>query len=151
MIKTIKELQKVYKEKLLLKKKKFKNLNNLNVFLNVLKKFSGLRFFKVNKYTFDGFVYLSNLYLRNQISILYYTLLSKGLYFYAKKVLKIKIFKKEYNLLLKFLKRWEKNVEILKKFYRKSWKSFIKSKFKYKKIKKIRYLVKSRKYFKKKK
>jgi hypothetical protein len=103
--KSIKEFQKVYKEKLLLKKKSFrdlKDLKDLKVFFDVLKKFSSLRFFKINKYPYGAFSYLSNLNLRDIIYNFYFLNFSKGLYFLFKKLIKIKILKKKYNLLKLF-------------------------------------------------
>jgi len=121
------------------------------LFINVLKYFSSLRYFKAENFPFDEFLHICNSFLKNYIYNLYFWYFfayCKGLIFFFKVDLKKnKFFKKTYNDLKFTFKRLEKNYNIIKNLYLKHFKFFLKLKFKMKKIRKVKYLVRSEEYF----
>jgi hypothetical protein len=114
------------------------------LFINVLKYFSSLRYFKAKNYPFDEFLHICNSFLKNYTYNLYFWYFfayCKGLIFFLKDLKKNKFLKRIYYDLMLTFKRLEKNYNHIKILYLKNFKLFLKLKYKMIKIRKVIFLV----------
>jgi hypothetical protein len=116
--------------------------NDFILFFNILRLFLAMRFFNVSHpiyYDINEIKFYSNM-LKNVIHITNSFMLLNGISSYLKKISFSKLLKNKVVIKM-LLRRYSVVFKKAHKLYSKNLHDFFKSKFKYEKIKKIRYLV----------